>query len=99
MEDGTQKIAKMVEGSGVYPCHIHKYITDDLNEFNMHLKTEVHAYDIGSHGVCIICKADVDLGNYPVGVNPVCPDCEGRLLKSQEQARARMQANKGVKSK
>jgi hypothetical protein len=101
MEDGTQKTAKMVEGSGVFVCDIHKYITEDINEFRMHEKTELHIQDVNTTSACVICNANVDLTGKPTGLNAVCDQCEQRLLKSQETARARIQANnnKGVKSK
>lgn len=90
MDDGTQKTAKMVEGSGVHVCHVHEFITEDINEFRMHEKTVTHFQIDGCTAPCVICKKKVNLSGKPTDANPVCDECEGRLLKSQESARARM---------
>lgn len=97
MDDGTQKVVKMVEGSGIYTCDTHKFITDDLNEFKMHEKTETHVQDANTSGKCVICKNHVDMSGKLSGMNAVCDECEQRLIKSQETARARIQAMKASK--
>ena len=98
MEDGTQKVATMVEGSGVFVCHIHEFVTEDLNEFNVHLKTAEHTLVAGSHGRCVICRENfVDMSGYPAGENPVCATCEDRLSKSRERVHARLAAAESSK--
>ena len=99
-EDGTTKIAAMVEGSGVFICSKHQYVTDDINEWRMHEKTANHFYTRGSTMRCVICHdAHVDLTDQPVSENPVCPTCEERLVKSRERVHARLEEVKKQQKK
>ena len=99
MEDGSHKIAPMVEGSGVFVCHIHEFVTDNIEDFNMHLKTEEgHTLTTGSVGRCTICHAGgVDMSGYPAGEEPVCAKCEHRLAKSRERVHERLEVKKKEK--
>ena len=92
MEDGSHKVAPMVEGSGVFVCNIHEFVTDNLEDFNIHLKTkEGHTLTKGSTGRCVICHAKgVDMEGYPAGEEPVCDKCEHRLKRSREKVHERI---------
>ena len=86
MDDGTHKVVSMVEGSGVYTCDIHKFITEDIKEWNVHKKTESHTSVKGSHRRCIICNQNiVDISGHPAGENAICVTCEDRLNKSRDK--------------
>lgn len=98
MEDGSHKVASMVEGAGVFVCHTHKYITEDKSQFDIHMKTEPGHTLVGSQGMCVICNTNqVDTTGYPAGENPVCGTCEDRLLKSRQRVHARLDETKQKK--
>jgi hypothetical protein len=95
MDDGSHKMAEMVEGGGVFVCHAHQYITDDLEQWNIHIKTGEHVQTAGSTGKCVICGTKgVDLSNHPAAENPVCPKCEERLIKSRQRVHAKLEEGK-----
>lgn len=96
LDDGSHKVVPMVEGAGVYTCHIHEFVTESLQDFNIHMKTqEGHVLAVGSTGRCVICHENkVDMTGYPAGENPVCTKCEHALLRSRERVHERLEANK-----
>lgn len=96
MEDGSHKVAPMVEGAGVFVCNIHEFVTESLEDFNMHLRTEEgHNLEKGSTGRCIICHTKgVDMSGYPSGEEAVCAKCEHRLASSRERVHERLEATK-----
>lgn len=101
MDDGSHKVVPMVEGSGVFTCHTHEFVTESLEDFNMHLKTEEHpGLDAGSTGVCVICNtAGVDMTGYPPGEEPVCDKCEHRIARSRARVHEKLDNNKKVATK
>jgi len=91
MDDGTHKVVSMVEGAGVFTCDAHRFITEDINEWKIHKKTESHVSEKGSHKRCVICNENiVDISGYPAGENPICVTCEDRLNKSRDRVKAKL---------
>jgi hypothetical protein len=100
MDDGSHKVASMVEGAGVYVCHVHKFATEDKEKFDIHMKTEAGHTLVNSQGICVICNSEVvNTTGYPAGENPVCPKCEERLVKSRQRVHARMDETKKKEEK
>ena len=98
MDDGSHKIATMVEGAGVFVCHTHQFVTEDPEKWEVHIKTESHSLTEGSTGKCIICGTKgVDLSNHPAGENAVCEKCEDRLVKSRQRVHAKLEETKQKK--
>ena len=94
MDDGTHKVVSMVEGSGVYTCDLHRFITEDINEWKIHKKTEQHSSSRGSHRKCIVCNHSiVDISGHPAGESPICVTCEDRLNKSRDRVKAKLEAD------
>ncbi len=71
----------IVEGSGQFICtnesHEGEFKTNNLKEFNEHLKEKGHTVD-GS-APCAVCEIQVSFKGLPTGKKPVCDECKAEL--------------------